>query len=492
MSNYKKRYEGARWRIVYGAYDGVEKFAIDELQRAIQRRVPYVVEVLPASSAPVPEGSHLAVVGTAAENALLADLGKRGAISLPSQPEGYALKVLASPWDSTMRVAAIAGADPAGVLYGVEDFIARVLVSLGGDTAAGIRKALDNVADFSVTEAPALHTRGIWTWGYVIYDYKRFFDNMARLRMNSITIWNDCPPLNSADLISYARSRGVGVIAGFHWGWGTGLNLAKKEGREAVKKEVLAKYRNEYSHLDIDGIYFQTETEHSDTQMEGRSTASWACELVNDVSAALLKMNPALRVYFGLHATSVHENYTDLAPLDPRVVVVWEDAGAIPFSYEPIEVLATATDGKSSPTASTPEETIAYAKRLASLRPGGEFALVPKGWTSLSWPEEFEHHSSFILGERTPDYIRTRLAQRQPRWDYINTLWLRNYPLAARFYREMLETVGSIAAWGLIEDGILEEAIQPSVALFAQTMWNPKRSDDEILRSAMSPYYQQA
>ena len=30
---YKLRHQGARWRIVYGSYDGVEHFAVNELQR---------------------------------------------------------------------------------------------------------------------------------------------------------------------------------------------------------------------------------------------------------------------------------------------------------------------------------------------------------------------------------------------------------------------------------------------------------------------------
>ena len=43
---------------------------------------------------------------------------------------------------------------------------------------------------------------------------------------------------------------------------------------------------------------------------------------------------------------------------------------------------------------------------------------------------------------------------------------------------------------GLVEDGLFEETIQPSVAFFAETILNPRRSDAEILKLAMSPYYQ--
>lgn len=33
----------------------------------------------------------------------------------------------------------------------------------------------------------------------------------------------------------------------------------------------------------------------------------------------------------------------------------------------------------------------------------------------------------------------------------------------------------------LVEDGLLEEAIQPSVALFAETVWNQRREAEDIL-----------
>ena len=44
--------------------------------------------------------------------------------------------------------------------------------------------------------APALENRGLWTWGYVIYDYRRYLDNMARLKLNMLVVWNDCAPRN--------------------------------------------------------------------------------------------------------------------------------------------------------------------------------------------------------------------------------------------------------------------------------------------------------
>ena len=44
--------------------------------------------------------------------------------------------------------------------------------------------------------APQVRRRGLWTWGYVIYDYRRYLANMARLKLHEIVIWNDYAPLN--------------------------------------------------------------------------------------------------------------------------------------------------------------------------------------------------------------------------------------------------------------------------------------------------------
>ncbi len=40
-------------------------------------------------------------------------------------------------------------------------------------------------------------------------------------------------------------------------------------------------------------------------------------------------------------------------------------------------------------------------------------------------------------------------------------------------------------AAGLVEDGLFEEKIQTSVALFAEMLWNPEQSDEELLRHAL-------
>lgn len=491
----KTRHPGIRWCIVGDRSDPVIAFAVDELQRSIQHRVPYTLEVRAQISDAECASRHLFLVGTATDDPRLKRLIARRQLVEPRSEEGYSLACLASPWNAEHKLVVVAGTDPRGALYGAVDLIANELglelPSLGSDR---MRTELDLLAPFARQDAPLLANRGVWTWGYVMYDYRRFFDNMARLRMNMVTIWNDCVPLNCAEVIDFAHRRGIRVILGFAWGWGhRDIDLAKPSDRAALKRQVLEEYRENYHHLELDGIYFQTLTEHDNTRIGGRSLASLVCVLVNEISRALLRLDPRLVIQFGLHASSIQDDHGDLAALDPRVTIVWENAGGLPYSYIPDAHIRTPHPAQKRmiERLPTPEKTLAYSRKLAAIRPGSEFALVPKGWLQLRWAEDFEHHGPFLLGERDHEYIRSRLAERQPRWDALNAKWLRSYPQAARFYRAMLDCRPErLTVTGLIEDGMLEEKIQSSVAIFAQTLWNPRRPDSELLHQASTPYYQ--
>ena len=163
----------------------------------------------------------------------------------------------------------------------------------------------------------------------------------------------------------------------------------------------------------------------------------------------------------------------------------------LPYTYSPILQRLPAADEPAFHL-DTLAETLAYSKKLATLRTGTEFAIVPKGWSNLDWWTEFDHHETFLLGVRHPGYIRGRCRQRQPYWDKINASWLKNYPQAVHFYREMLDCrPPKITVTGLIEDGIFEERIQLSIAIFCETLWNPRREPEDILQLALSPYYRE-
>jgi len=484
-SEFKRVYEGPRWRLIFGDFTGVERTAVIELQKILQYYLPYTLVVERAADSAAPH-EHLALVGTASSNLLIAGLIESGQLPAPTGEEGYSIALMDSPKNPGFRLLVVAGFDERGVLYGAQEVAARLFnggTLLDGFGGPDRGRHLESTGLFSVQEAPVVRNRGLWTWGYPITSYRRYLDNMMRLKMNIVTIWNDQVPLNIEEVLDYAHARGIRVILGFHWGWGHkgSLDISQAEDRSRIQETVLETYRSQYAHLQHDGIYFQTLTEHKDLELGGRSTAAWARELVNETAGALFKEYPDLKIQFGLHATSISENFVDLAALDPRVVIVWEDCcGQVPYSYYPAQISEVTADF---------ETMLEYSRRLATFRPGAEFALVPKGWTCIRWLADFENHSSYLLGEQNSLRGRERLVLRQNEWDRINTHWFENYPLAARFYREMLAVNPMLTVTGLVEDGVFEEVIQPSVALFAETLWNPEQSDAEILQRAMRPCF---
>ena len=499
MSSYEPRYPGTRWRIVYGSYAYCQRHAVDAVQREAQRFQPYVIQTHPAGAAQRECDDHLIVIGTPGDNPLAAELGGMGLAQVPTQPEGYALGCVRSPWKPDRKVLYVVGHDDRGVMYGVHDLCGRVLAQHAPprwhqpkameEYPPRMREGFDGMREFSFHEYPRVARRGLWTWGYVIYDYRRYLDHMAMLRMNHLIVWNDCPPVNAPQIVEYAHSRGIEVVWGFHWGWGrSDIDIANPEHRAAMRKQIVEQYQREYQHVGGDGIYFQTLTEHNQLEQAGRSLAAVVSDWVNEIARGLYEVDPGLYIQFGLHGTSIREHYVDLAALDDRISIVWEDAGVLPYNYNP--TTEWIGEERKRTWEDTFESTVEYSKKLATFRPGTEFAMVPKGWTCLRWAEEFEHHGPFILGERDAAFIRRRLEERQPRWDMVNALWLRNYGLGMRFYREVLACKpAKVLAAGLVEDGLFEESIQPSVSLFAQTIWNPDRPEAEVLDQALSGYY---
>lgn len=476
-SQFKQGYAGTRWRLLAPEFHGVAKQGVTEVQRALQRFLSYVLPVDLPGEIPTGSSGHIAVAGTA-EAPVLRELISRGVIPRPGGREGYSVFLGPSPWNPPSRLLAVAGSDAAGVLYGSQEVAARL--SLEGNSLDGFsarQQFLDNAPDFSVAEKPAIARRGIWCWGYTVYCYRALLEKMARLKLNMLVIWNDRAPLNIGEVIAAAHERNIQVILGLHCGWGHegSLDLSRDEDRAAIVGQVMDTYREQYAQVTHDGIYFQTLTEHSDRRLSGASTASWVRKLINEVAQALHAHHPGLRIEFGIHATSIGEDDRDLRTVDSRVELVWEDCGSMPFAY----------------TADRLEDfdkTLDWSRRLAALRPGSEFAMVAKGWPFLRWMADFENHEGFILGERSMEWVRQRLEARRAEWDKVNVSWLRSFPWAAKFYREMLEINPMLSVAGLVEDGMLEAKAQLSVALFAETLWNPHRNDDELLTRAARPF----
>ena len=115
------RYGGPRWKIAYASYEGVQRFAVNELQRTLQQYLPYVIETRPAAQLD-PTGANVILVGTATGNHLIAELETKGLVQHPRRPQSYTIACIESPWQQNMRVVVISGADEAGILFGVVEF----------------------------------------------------------------------------------------------------------------------------------------------------------------------------------------------------------------------------------------------------------------------------------------------------------------------------------------------------------------------------------
>ncbi len=227
------------------------------------------------------ENFRLIFIGTKENNPYIA----QSDIEIPKKPEGYALRVK----DETVI---IAGFDDAGVLYGCMDFYNKYIVGLEfpDDDRYRINAFEQRLTDFEYRSAPAVKNRGIWTWGHVIYDYRKYIDNMVKLKLNTLIMWNDFVPVNARDMVEYAHSCGVKIIWGYAWGWDTNCEQFL-DGKVGVSSQaIFEKYEREYASLGGDGIYFQSFTELNSQEIGGKLIAQAVTEFVNQTAALFCEM----------------------------------------------------------------------------------------------------------------------------------------------------------------------------------------------------------
>lgn len=470
----------AQWMMAIDTYEGLAKKAADTLSGVVSG---YLREVLPVKySADIQaeslRGSNLLILGSVDANWLLASCAEQSLLRVPEQPESFSVYVGKSVLNPDRQMIAIAGSNPAGILYGCMEFCNRYCGDLlfregylwdEHHFDAPFDRALPH---WQVSRSPAVKDRGIWTWGHVIYDYRGFFENMAKLRLNTVVIWNDHVPLNAKDVVAYAHSFGVRVIWGFAWGWDTDCKeaIAGLTGDAIckLKETVLRTYETQYAPTGADGIYFQSFTEMTESSVGGMSVAQTVTELVNDIAGQLLARYPGLHIQFGLHATSVKEHLDIIRLVDKRVHILWEDCGAFPYNYR--------TDAVESF-----EETLCLTEALLTLRGEEErFGAVLKGMLNLDWNSFTHFTEGYILGERTSAYIRQRQQAKDKIWRTVQAGWLQNAAYVQK-------TVSCIAAGNdpiveaLVEDAMLENRIMLPVALYAELLWTPEADVAELI-----------
>ncbi len=470
-----------RWIVVVDEYKGIKKNAINLLVGEISARVSYPIPVKTVKDLTETDLDDYGIiaVGESKTHYYLQDCENKGYITTPKTAESFSIYV-GDKEDKS--IIAISGADANGVLYGCVEFCAGYLSDIIGDGYIWGENYFENVLEkrlpkWQTTCSPAVKTRGLWTWGHVIYDYRNFFKNMAKMRLNQVVIWNDYLPFNAKDVVEYAHSFGIKVVWGFAWGWVDKCadhieRVSSEENLKSIKRSVIESYKRDYADTNADGIYFQSFTELEADSVGDKCIAQTVANLVNEISNELLKEYPDLHIEFGLHATSVKNKLEFIKTVNPNIYIVWEDCGAFPYSYYVKNV-----DNFS--------ETCKFTQKLLSLRGNDErFGTVLKGTLNLDW-ETFEYQKgNYILGEYPQDYISTRYNKKKKIWKIISGDWLEN----AGYLKDMISIIAkgskNAIVEALVEDGIFEKTVALPVAIYAECLWDVDADVKKIIRKA--------
>ena len=416
---------------------------------------------------------ELVIGGRVPEKVNLIHVGPHPAVLPPEN--GVAIRSLASA--DGLQTIVVTGDGEAMLLYAAVEFYGRYIpyareAHRHGPDVYYFRPLFEGeMPPYRYEARPRFENRGIWTWGHVIYNYKKLIDRMVFLKLNTLTVWNDHAPLNAGDVVAYAHENGVKIIWGFSWGWDTSTDAHDVADLERLSDSIVAVYREEYASAGGDGIYFQSFTETNEEKIGDILIADAVTRLVNRTAGRILSLSPGLHIQMGLHATSVKKKLAYIGKVDPRVSIVWEDCGAFPFHYMPGNIEGF-------------EETEAFTDEIHSLRDGG-FGAVLKGLICLDWGK-FRHLPAAIsIGTASAEKLEEVAEAKREIWRYVQTRWIRN----ARYAHRMLGHFGrSDELAFLLEDGALEHDIFFPAALAAEMLWSDRPVEELLTDVGSMPY----
>lgn len=360
----------------------------------------------------------------------------------------------------------IAAANEIGLLYGVSDFVNIHLP----DAARShtwmnpyyfVNPLITGFSPRVIRSSPKVKRRGLWTWGYVIYDYRGYLQNMARLKLNEIVIWNDFVPLNAEEIVSYAHSLGIRVIWGYAWGWDNhfDIDLSDTAMLNRLSDQAVECFKRDYLHLPGDGIYFQSFTETTEEMCSGRIIAEVVVDWVNAICDQILSIKPDIELQFGLHATSVQNQLKYISRVDPRVRIVWEDCGAFPYAYLPENV---ANAG----------ETLAFTSKMLRARRSCASGVVTKGMICLDWTDFIHRTKAERIGEADEERMKSRLPMVRRVMRMVQSYWMINGNKLLETVRQIMREDEDCQILALLEDGLFEKNIWLPSAMFAQALWD--------------------
>ncbi len=469
------------WKIVYSSYSGVQKRAIELIYKEmgaliLRDKGRYTIHVLACENVSTAViDKNAVVVGLYNENEII----RKHISANEIKKDGYVVKVMDNPENPDLKLVLITANTEAALFYGAVDFVDDYF-ALAAPKHGGLLLVdyvfEEKLPDYYISAAPAIKTRSVFTWGTPINDYRDYIDNMARLKLNQLIIWNDFVPLNADDIVDYAHSYGIQVIWGFAWGWTRNCATTDLSSLDALAESVLKTYRENYMNLKGDGIYFQsfTETWEGKTDIEGKSIAEIVVGFVNNVSGKILEERPNLSIQFGLHAMSVKEKLEFIAKTDKRVEIMWEDCGTFPYHYDP-EV----KDEQAY------KDTLIFTDKILDLRDKGKVSMLVKGFMTLDWVgDNFVHQAGpYVLGDAKNSLIEHDKQILTPVWRRFQAGWLKNgkyaYDVINHIYKNRSDATLGMA-------GQFAGGLWFVEALCAQMLFEADKPYDEILNKVLN------
>lgn len=467
------------WKIIYTRYEGITKRAIHLLSKEaggllIREPNVYQIYVLPCEKEGCAISKNAFFVGCYDESSLIQHYVAPN--ELPQN--GFLVKVIKNPQDADGRLVILTAHTEQELFYAVvsflDDYIPKHAPKHGANRMPDL--IFDSpLPECSYTEVPDHATRSIFTWGHSINNYRAYIDNMARLKFNELILWNEYIPLNINDIIDYAHSYGIKVILGYSWGWreiGNKTAEITEESIARVKDIAINEYRSNYSRIPCDGIYFQSFTERKEERVGGKLVARLVVDMVNDIAEELWRITPDLRLIFGLHATSVRNRLEEIARIDRRMEILWEDCGEFPYEYLPF----VSNEEKYT-------ETLKFVKDILALRGGVGVGLVFKGIMMLDWTKTVRQHGPFIMGENSSRIAAHDRSIRANAWREYSADWIMNGDRA----RQMLEFIkeNRLGEVNMCLAGTFDGGIYLPMALCAEMYRNCSVDYQRILQKTM-------
>ncbi len=408
------------WKIIYTRFEGVARRAISLLSKDVggfmlRNLGEYRILVLPCEKEGCAVTKNAFLISRYQDSEIIPKFVNKDEV-----PEGgFLLKVVKNPDNEDGRFVILTSFEDEGLLQAVVSFLDDYILTYA--PYAGSNLMPDRIFDSPLTECsysevPDNKKRSIFTWGHSFNDYRHYIETMARMRFNELILWNDYIPLNIDEIIDYAHSFGIKVVLGYSWGWkeiGNKTLEITDEKIENVKNIAITEYINNYSKIKCDGIYFQSFTERKEESVGGKLISTIVVEMANDIANKIWEISPDLRIIFGLHATSVRSRLAEIAKVDPRMEIMWEDCGEFPFNYS-----FNVKDMDEY------KNTLDFVKEILELRGGHGVGFLYKGVMMLDWSKVVRQSGPYIMGENSERIAYHDKMVRAKSWKAYSAAWM--------------------------------------------------------------------